>query len=311
MRYVITIVVLIALTPALVAQEGERKLKMKRGAPEENYVGVAVKPVPAELVAHLETVLAKGTGVIVTRVVPSSPAAASSVRKHDILVSYAGTAIASRQQLKKLIVGAPRGQRVVIGVVRAGKLQEFDVALARRTIGRVGVLARGGTTSQISIAQSYMSGGVGRIGPVVIFSLDASRLQVRVMYLEDSNAPRNRVAAGLPTRILEQLGDLPPDVLAEVRRRLDETLQFKKGTTVASFRMRPYVNPRQQSMVRVTVSTLRKNGCVTMRGFSAAPEAEAIIAGLRGLEPAVRESLEKAVRKATIPRIEVKVDESL
>lgn len=307
-----------ALAGALVAQEegaeSNARRKVKRpGASVENYIGVAVEPVPEALFAHLPALLERGRAVIVTRVVPNSPAANARVRRHDILITYDGQKVSTRKQLKDLVLANDRHKVVRLDIVRAGRALGLDVTLGLRPVGRTtrkaGAVSR--STGSVGVVKAYMAIRPTGVGSTIIISLAKNRLELRVTFPDREGTMQTRRAGGSRDQILQDLGDLPPGVMAEVRRRLDETIAFEKGSSLVSFHMRPFLDSQQQSRVRVTVWSLGEAGKVKTTVFDAAPDVEAIAWGLRKLRPRIREQLEKALRRTKIPRIEVKVDESL
>jgi len=314
----VILAVFVALSGTLVAQEeggkAEVRRKVKRlGPSEETYIGVVVEPVPAALVAHLPSVLERNRGVIVTRLVPGSPAADAPLRRYDILLAYDGHAISAPEQLRSLVLaGAPR-RSVRLDVVRAGRALAVDLTTGLRPAGGTTRRAgRGGlTTGSVGIVKTFLAGWPPSPGSTITISLVRNRLRVQVTFSDRGGATRTRRADGSRDQILRDLDDLPPKVKAEVRRRLDETISFEKSQSLVSFRMRPFLDARGEPRVRVTVWYLGEAGKVKTNVFDAAPDVEAIARGLGALRPPVREQLVKALRRAKIPRLEVEVDESL
>ncbi|HVJ82607.1 MAG TPA: PDZ domain-containing protein [Planctomycetia bacterium] len=80
-------------------------------------VGIGLGPVDETLRKHLS--LPKGQGVIVTTIEEGS-AAVGKLEQHDILLQYDGTAIASQEELTKM-VQAGEGKQIAFSLVRAGK----------------------------------------------------------------------------------------------------------------------------------------------------------------------------------------------
>src|SRR5262249_59191177 len=58
------------------------------GEEKGTYLGVLISPVPEVLYDQLPQ-LPPGQGVVVTHVLPDSPAAQAMLRRHDILLAYA------------------------------------------------------------------------------------------------------------------------------------------------------------------------------------------------------------------------------
>ena len=101
---------------------------------EENYLGVALAPVPPALVAQLPGILGEEQGVVVVRVMPDSPASKAGIRVHDIIVSYNDRKVHAPDQLAGLVRGDEAKREVELGVVRSGRLQNVRVKLGQHTV---------------------------------------------------------------------------------------------------------------------------------------------------------------------------------
>src|SRR5215204_3232726 len=91
-------------------------------SPEEKgtYLGVLISPVPEVLFDQL-TDLPRGQGVVVTHVLPDSPAARAGLRRHDILLDYDGQKIRDCEHFARLIQADKPERKVRINVLRGGR----------------------------------------------------------------------------------------------------------------------------------------------------------------------------------------------
>lgn len=93
------------------------------------FLGVSVAPLHESFVSHLEHLIGKGRGVLVTDVAKDSPAEKAGLKAHDILVSYDDQHLYSPDQLSKLIHNDKSGREVTLNFVRASKQHQVKVAL--------------------------------------------------------------------------------------------------------------------------------------------------------------------------------------
>jgi len=91
------------------------------------------KNVQQEIDVAVKTRSATAAGYLVTSVAPNSQAAGAGMRVGDIIATYGGQPIDSEQDLMKAKGTVPKGQPVVVGIVRDG--QTITVTLAGGQIG--------------------------------------------------------------------------------------------------------------------------------------------------------------------------------
>lgn len=96
------------------------------------YFGVAVTPVPEVLAVQFPNLLSKGQGLLVVSVRPESPAYKAGVRPHVVLLTFEGEKLSSPEDLGRLMAAARPGQKVRLGVLRSGKLENLIVTLGAR-----------------------------------------------------------------------------------------------------------------------------------------------------------------------------------
>ena len=92
-------------------------------------MGVLAEPVPESISVHLADLLPAGQGLLVTRVVPDSPASAAGLRANDIIVRYAETTLSSFAQMTELARGDAAGENIVLDIIRGGQTLDLEVTL--------------------------------------------------------------------------------------------------------------------------------------------------------------------------------------
>src|SRR5437667_7680181 len=75
------------------------------------YLGVLFCPIPEAVLDHLPQLPRTG-GVMVTHILPGSPAEESGLRRHDILLQYDSEKIMGSDHLARLIRASKNEQRV-------------------------------------------------------------------------------------------------------------------------------------------------------------------------------------------------------
>ena len=100
--------------------------KPEGATPRTTYwIGVPVAPVDATLRSHLPE-LAPDAGLVVTDVVPESPAAKAGVQKNDILIRAGGDLLTSNEVLIERIQKTA-GKEIKLDLYRAGKTLSLDI----------------------------------------------------------------------------------------------------------------------------------------------------------------------------------------
>src|SRR5687768_10459994 len=82
------------------------------------YLGVLFSPVPEALLDHLPQLPREG-GVLVTHLLPESPALKAGIKKHDILLQFDGEKIRDGHHLARLIQATKSSQVVTLLLLRA------------------------------------------------------------------------------------------------------------------------------------------------------------------------------------------------
>jgi serine protease Do len=88
-------------------------------------LGVMIQPLTHELAQHFGVKACEG--VLVAGVSPDSPAAKVGFKAGDVIVAFAGKAVASPQDLQGLVEQSPIGKEQIVAVLREGKRVELKV----------------------------------------------------------------------------------------------------------------------------------------------------------------------------------------
>jgi serine protease Do len=113
-----------------------------KGAVERGYLGVSIGPLEAEVAERLG---AAGTkGVLVTEVMPGSPAEQGGMKELDVVTSFDGTAVDGPRSLQEVVERSAIGKPHDVAVIRGGRAITLKVAvkplpeaIARRDRGDV------------------------------------------------------------------------------------------------------------------------------------------------------------------------------
>jgi hypothetical protein len=98
-------------------------------AVQEAFCGLGVAPLSLVLAAQLPEVIGHGRGIVVSHVVPGSPADKAGLKMHDIVIQYDKQDVYSPEQLVKLVRHDQPGREVTIAYVRGGKSLETKMML--------------------------------------------------------------------------------------------------------------------------------------------------------------------------------------
>ena len=100
---------------------------VQRGAVQRGYLGVTIAEITPELAAQFR--VRPGQGVVVTEIMPDSPAAEAGVQEDDVIVAFNGAAIRSLRELQEAVEQTPLGQRRPLTVLRDGKERKLDLVV--------------------------------------------------------------------------------------------------------------------------------------------------------------------------------------
>jgi serine protease Do len=91
------------------------------------FLGVQTQPLTPDVKDRLG--VAADKGVLVTAVVPNTPAAKAGLKAEDVITRFDGKDVADPEQLKAAVNQAGPGKKVTLGVVRGKEKKEFTTQL--------------------------------------------------------------------------------------------------------------------------------------------------------------------------------------
>jgi serine protease Do len=100
-----------------------------KGTVTRGWLGVSVQPVTADLARSFN--LDKDRGALVGDVVAQGPADKAGIKRGDVIVTYDGKKIDESATLPALVASTPVGKTVPVEIVRDGKTQTVNVAIAK------------------------------------------------------------------------------------------------------------------------------------------------------------------------------------
>jgi serine protease Do len=128
------------------------------GAVKRGYMGVTIAPLTNEVAQQLGVPTRKG--VLVTQVLPDSPAANAGVQELDVVVSFAGKPVDSPRTLQEVVERSSFEDTHDLGVFRDGKLLKLRVGV-QTLPEQVAASTGSGRMRAPSGADSYYSAELG------------------------------------------------------------------------------------------------------------------------------------------------------
>jgi serine protease Do len=100
---------------------------IKTGTVQRAYLGVAIGEISPQMAEKFG--VSRGKGVVVSEVMPNTPAAEAGVREGDVILSFAGQAVGTPRQLQEVVERAPIGSKQTLEVWRDGKPLTISVTM--------------------------------------------------------------------------------------------------------------------------------------------------------------------------------------
>jgi hypothetical protein len=189
-------------------------------APDDKgtFLGVLFCPIPEALLDHLPQLPREG-GVLVTHVLPDSPAAKGGLRRHDILLQYDTHKIRDGDHLARLIRGGKDGQQIELLLLRSGKEMRVAVKLGLGPVLRIASDEHRGSPG------TAKPGGPAAVS-VTAVPMDGNRMRVTFEFSE-SGKFRTVTCSGTTREIDSQLEKLPRKVQSYARVAVDRLRQLE------------------------------------------------------------------------------------
>jgi hypothetical protein len=201
------------------------------------YLGVEVGYLPPALTAHLSPSVPKGQGVVIRRVEPGSPAAATGLQPHDLLLSYDDQRLYSPEQLAKLVAVDVPGRTVALKLERAGQIQTVQATLGEGKSlpmtaypWQVWPFA---VPYQFPPAQEIPEGVAESFESLRIEKLDGDRYRAAIEYLDAGGETRSFSFEGTRKELRKQIAEAK-ELPAPVRDQLLNALNAGEGVPLPS-----------------------------------------------------------------------------
>jgi hypothetical protein len=207
----------------LVLSRGSAQPFERDSAEEEKgtYLGVLISPVPEVLYDQMPE-LPRNQGVVVSHVLPGSPAAQAGLLRHDILLRYNDDPIRDCEHFARLIRAGRAGQRIKLELLRAGRKQSAEAVLA---LGPVLKIAQSNRALKGAVAEAPAGRAKGGSPPSVSVAatpLDGGRVRVTIEYYQDGTGKRRTVnCEGTPDEIDQEVQKLPSRVQTLAQKALE------------------------------------------------------------------------------------------
>lgn len=98
---------------------------VSKGSVERAYLGVEIQPVDSEVNNYFN--VKSGQGVLVTNVLPNTPAAEAGLQPSDIILSIGGREVHGPRELQEAVERAPIGSKQKLEVLREGKRETVEL----------------------------------------------------------------------------------------------------------------------------------------------------------------------------------------
>jgi S1-C subfamily serine protease len=103
----------------------KRTMELMRGFGQRTYIGIDLQELDADLSGYFQT--KPGSGVLVTRVEPDSPAYQAGMKSGDVITEFNGKRITSADDLRDAVNNVEEGSSVNVSILRHGKEQKMVV----------------------------------------------------------------------------------------------------------------------------------------------------------------------------------------
>ncbi len=186
------------------------------------YLGVLFAPVP-DVVYDQVPQLPREQGVVISHVLPESPAAKAGLRRNDILLRYDDHKIRDCEHFARLIRDDKPERKVRLTYLRGGKEATAEATLALGPVLRIA--GKGGGTSDDQPRGLAKAANPAAVN-IAATPLGGNSMKVTVEYYDDkAGRIRSFPCSGTPDEIDHQLTTLPDGVQKLVKvalRRLRE-----------------------------------------------------------------------------------------
>jgi membrane-associated protease RseP (regulator of RpoE activity) len=207
-------------------------------ADKGTHLGVNVVPVPRLLYAHIKE-LPAGCGVVVTQVVPGSPAAAAGLQNDDILVQYDEHKIRDCEHLVQLIRNDKPEHKVKLVYLRSGAQVTAEATLTQGAVLQLVQPAGKAESTREEVPRAIGKQASPSSINVSATPLPGGNMRVNFDYYDESvGRTRNFECEGTAKEIDQKVADLPEQVRNMARFALDRIRQIDSRERAASQKAR-------------------------------------------------------------------------
>jgi hypothetical protein len=201
-----------ALCALLLLPIAARALQPETSEEKGTYLGVLFSDVPEVLYDQLSD-LPRGQGVVVTHVLPDSPAAQAKLLRHDIVLEYSKEKVLDKEHFARLIRADKPDHKIDLLILRGGKRLTIEATLTTGPILRIGKLIPPAATKVAddkSLKGTAKPAGPGTVN-VTALPLAEGKVKVTIEYYEEGRL-RCATCAGTDKEIESTVKELPERV---------------------------------------------------------------------------------------------------
>jgi serine protease Do len=192
--------------------------QLRTGKITRGRIGVAVTPVPSDVIDELG--LTERKGALVRTVDRTGPAAAAGLEPGDVIVEFNGKPVPNNNALVSMVVNTKPGTTVPVKVVRDKKERSFNIKVEELNLDEEG----GTQARQVDTDDEEASSGFGvSLGNVTPEMARRLRLDtdVRGAVITDVDPGSPAASAGLsPGDVITRVNRRPVTSAAEAKREL-------------------------------------------------------------------------------------------
>lgn len=101
---------------------------IKKGKVIRGWLGVSIQPVTPEIAKQFG--IKDNRGALVGDIVEDSPAEKAGIQRGDVIIEFDGKEVTDPSSLRNSVAGTPPGKKVILKIIRDGKMQKVDVTIA-------------------------------------------------------------------------------------------------------------------------------------------------------------------------------------
>jgi C-terminal processing protease CtpA/Prc len=192
------------------------------------FLGALFSPVPEAFYDQLPQ-LPRGQGVLVTHILPDSPAARADLRRHDLLYQYDGTKIRDCEHFVRLIRDDKPGRAVKLVLLRGGQEMTLKATLAEGPVLKVAGTGKPASREKAEPRRKSAAPSVS----VAATPLEDGKMKVTIAYYQtDSGRLHTLTCQGATAEIDGEVQKLPERERSLVRaalQRIRELNSTKKN----------------------------------------------------------------------------------